>query len=136
MATIDKRSWKYVGATALTGGEALKWSAQGKVDLATSPTDLPVGWAAEACAIGSTTPQNISVWTVNSGPATVQGLASAAITDGTPLTVAAGGKMVGVVAQAAYAAAFEWIWGYASEGAANANETIEIVNVVCIALNT
>lgn len=128
MATMDKRAWKYVGSTALTGGEALKWSAQGQVDLATAVTDKPVGWAAEACAAGNVTPQNISVWPIAGGPATVQAIASAAITAGDYLSVTTGGKMVTVTPKATYEASVaEVIWGYANEAAANANEVIEVV---------
>jgi hypothetical protein len=130
MATMDKKSWKYVGSTALTGGEALKWSAQGQVDLATAVTDKPVGWAAEACAAGNVVPQNIAVWPINGGPATVQGIASAAITAGDKLSVTAGGKMITAVPKATLAESEEYIWGYANEGAGVANEVIEIV-VLC-----
>jgi hypothetical protein len=129
MATLNKTSWKYVGSTALTGGEALKWSAKGECDLATANTDKPIGWAAESCAAGNTTAQNIGVWPISNGQfATVQAIASAAITAGDYVTVTTGGKMVTTTPKATYeASAVEWIWGYANEAAANADEVIEIV---------
>lgn len=128
MATLDKTSWKYVGAAALTGGEALKWTAKGECDMATLLTDKPIGWAAEACAIGNVTAQNIGVWPISGKFSTVQAIASAAITAGDYVTATTAGRMVTTAAKATYeASVVEWIWGYANEAAGVAGEVIEIV---------
>jgi roadblock/LC7 domain-containing protein len=128
MATMAKENWKYITATALTGGEALKYSAKGVCELATSLTDKPVGIAAEACAAASATaPVNISVW-VPYGEATVQVLAGAAITAGDYLTVTTGGEFITTTPKATYeASAVEWIWCYANEAAGAIHEVIEMV---------
>lgn len=136
MATLRKESWIYTGSAALTGGEALKFVSKGKCDVATAVTDLPVGIAAEACAAGNVTGQNIAVWAPYAMP-TVQVIGSTTIAEGAVLAATTGGKMVTVVAQAAYAAAFEFIWGYANEAAGSGGtDVIEMVWLMSNALNT
>lgn len=125
MATQGKRAWKYVGSAALTGGEVLKWTAKDTVDVATAVTDKVVGVAAEACAAGNVTAQNISVLTESDMP-TVQVIASAPITAGAYLTMAAGGKVV-TAAAAGAAPAYEVILGFANEAAAADLDVIEMV---------
>ncbi|HLF07650.1 MAG TPA: hypothetical protein VI893_10875 [Thermoplasmata archaeon] len=127
MATYGKTSWKYVGTTALTGGELLKFSAKGEVDLASANTDKFVGTAAEACGAGNVTKQNIGVWPLCPGT-TLQVIASAAITAGDYLTATTGGKVVSTTPKATYeASAVEWILGYANEAAAADLDVIEMV---------
>lgn len=127
MATLNKQSWIYVGTAALTGGEMLKWSSKGKCDVAAAVTDIPVGVAAEACAAGNVTGQNIGVW-VPFGMPTVQVIASTAITAGAYVTAAAGGQAVTAAPKATYeASVIEWVWGYANEAAAAQGDVIEIV---------
>lgn len=128
MATQGKNTWKYVGSAALTGGEALKWSAKDKVDVATALTDKFVGFAAEACAAGNVTPQNISVNNPWNCPGTVQVIASAAITAGDYLTITTGGKVVTTTPKATYeASAVESILGFANEAAGADLDVIEMV---------
>jgi hypothetical protein len=127
MATQGKHSWAYIGSTALTGGEFLKYhTTKGQVDLATALTDKFAGVAAEACAAGNVTPQNIQVFTPADGP-TVQVIASAAITLGDYLTVTTGGKVVTTTPKATYeASAVEVIVGVAVEAAAADLDVIEM----------
>jgi len=133
MATLRKESWIYVGTVALLGGELLKWSSKGKVDIAAAVGDIPVGVAAEACAAGNVTGQNIGVW-VPYQFATVQVQASAAITAGNFITAAAGGQAAGIAApKATYVTSFQFIWGYANEAAAAQNDVIEMVWLLSVA---
>jgi len=128
MATMRKESWIYVGSAALTGGEALKFSSKGKVDVATAVTDKPVGIAAEACAAGNTVGQNIAVWAPYMAP-TVQVIGSTTIAEGDYLSATTGGKMVTVTPKATYEASVaEVIWGYANEAAGSGGtDVIEMV---------
>jgi hypothetical protein len=127
MAVQRRLAWQYVGSTALTGGELLKYSALGQVDLATALTDTIVGVAAEACAAGNVTPQNISILNWGNCPGTVTVIASAAISAGAALGATTGGKVVTVTGNATGTATFEYIVGYAAEAAGAADETIEML---------
>lgn len=131
MATLNKQSWIYVGTAALTGGEMLKWSSKGKVDVAATTADFPVGIAAEACAAGNVTGQNIAVWMPNQY-STVQVQASAAIAAGALVCAAAGGQAVTAVLKATYSTTITWLWGYANEAAAAQGDVIEIVWLTCV----
>lgn len=127
MATQGKVSWKYVGTGALTGGEALKWSSAGKVDLMTAVTDKFVGIAGEACSAGNVTPQNISVLTPSNCPGTVVVIAGAAVTAGDWLTVGTGGKVITAAPKATLSESEEFILGYANEAASGDLSEIEMV---------
>jgi len=117
---------KYTGATALTGGEVLKWTAAGTVQISTANTDKIAGFALHACAIGSTTAQNIGIALIGSG-LVVEGIASAAITVLDYVTVTTGGLLVTTTPKATYeASAVEWIIGVALEAAAAANDVISV----------
>jgi hypothetical protein len=126
MATFNKQSWIYVGTGALVGGEMLKWSSKGKVDVAAAVADIPVGIAAEACIAGNVVGQNIGVWMPEQFT-TVQVIASAAISAGALLTAAAGGQAVTCAAKATYVATAQWMWGFANEAAAAQGDVIEMV---------
>ncbi len=134
MATQGKQSWKYVGSSALTGGELLKYSSKDTVDLASAVTDVIVGVAAEAVAAGNVTASNVGVWTPANCPGTVQVIASAAITAGVALGATTGGKVVTVTPKATYeASAVEFIVGYANEAAAADGDVIEMIWPVGVA---
>jgi hypothetical protein len=60
--------------------------------------------------------------------ATLECIASTAITAGAYLTVTTAGEMVTTTPKATYeASAVEWIWGYANETAAAQGDVISIV---------
>lgn len=128
MATQGKRSWVYIGSSALTGGELLKLhTTKGQVDLASAVTDKIVGVAAEAKPAGNVTPQNLQVLSPSDGP-TVQVIASAAITLNDYLTVTTGGKVVTTTPKATYeASAVEVIVGTAIEAAGADGDVIEML---------
>jgi hypothetical protein len=119
MATMGRRSWKYVGSSALTGGEVLKWSAKDKVDLSTADTDVIIGVAGEACAAGDTTAQNISVISPTDEP-TVQAIAGASITAGLGVMPTTGGKVITTTGT-------HFSFAYANEAAGADGDVIEIV---------
>lgn len=127
MATLRKESWKYVGSSALTGGELLKWSAKDQVDVATAVTDKIVGVAAEACAAGNTTPQNIGVWPLVTGT-TVQVIASAAISAGAYVAVTTGGQVVTAAAKNATGnTTISYQLGFVNEAAGASGDVIDLV---------
>lgn len=132
MSVQERQSWKYVGSTALTGGEFLKYSAYGKCDLATAITDIIVGVAAEACAAGNTTNQNISILNPANCPGTVQVIASAAISVGALLGVTTGGKVATVTGNATGTATLEYIVGTAVEAAGADGDVIEMLWPVAV----
>jgi hypothetical protein len=123
MATKRKETWKYTGATALTGGELLKWTALGACDIATAETDKIIGTAAHAAI------QNDFVGICPLVPSsTIEVIASAAVAAGDYLKVTTGGKVVTTTPKATFeASAVEWILGWAEEAAANADEVISMV---------
>jgi hypothetical protein len=125
MAVQRRENWKYVGSSALTGGEFLKWSAAGQCDLATAVTDKLVGVAAEACGAGNVTAQNISV--ILPGQ-TVQVIASAAISAGAYVMPTTGGKAVTASGKSGTGnTTVSWYAGYALEAAGANLDVIEIM---------
>lgn len=127
MATYGKQSWKYVGSSALTGGELLKWSAKGEVDIASAVTDKIVGTAAEACAAGNVTKQNISVHPLINGT-TVEVIASTAITAGAYVAVTTGGKVVTAAAKSATGnTTLSKQLGWVNEAAAADGDVVDLV---------
>jgi hypothetical protein len=128
MATMDKKSWKYEGTAALTGGELLKWTAFGVCDIATAVTDKIVGTAAEACSAGDVVKQNITVHALINGR-TLQMIASTAITAGAYVTVTTGGKIVTAAAKSATGnTTLSKQLGWANEAAA---ADLDVIEVVC-----
>lgn len=128
MATQGRTAWKYVGSAALVGGEALKFSAANSVDVMTASTDKFVGIAAEACAAGNVTPQNISIWNPTNCPGTVQVLAGANnLAAGDWLTPTTGGKLIAAVPKATLSESEEFILGFANEASTSTSDVIEMV---------
>ncbi len=127
MATQQKQSWLYVGSSALTGGELLKWSAKDQVDIAGLVTDKIVGTAAEAVAAGNVTAQNVGVYPLRTGE-TLQVIASAAITAGAFLSATTAGKVVTAAAKSATGnTTVSWYLGIANEAAAADGDVIEMI---------
>lgn len=127
MATQARKSYRYVGSSALTGGELLKWSAKDEVDLASAVTDKIVGTAAEACAAGNVTKQNITVFPLITG-STLQVIASTAITAGAYVAVTTGGKVVTAATKSATGnTTLSKQLGWVNEAAAADLDVVEMV---------
>lgn len=130
MATLRKESWKYVGSVALTGGECLKLSSKDTLDIAGARTDVVFCVAAEACAAGNVTAQNIGVWPLRTGE-TVQMIASAAISAGARVEATSNGLIVTAAAKNATGnTTVSYQLGYANEAAGASGDVIDVICMV------
>jgi hypothetical protein len=121
MATYRQESFKYVGAAALKGYEAMKYSALGAVDLATALTDKIIGFASESAV------QNDNIGVLLPGQV-VKAQAGAAITAGAYLMVTTAGQVVTATAKSGTGnTTVSWYVGIALEAAAAANDIISIL---------
>lgn len=113
---------KYTGTAALKGGEVLKWTAQGTVQVATTFADAIAGVALHGCQAGNVDAQNVGF----ASTGIVECIASTAITVLAVVSVTAAGEIVTVAANATGVTPFEFIVGIALEAAAAQGDVIHV----------